>query len=96
MLKHLALLTLVVAASFAHRTRHNSEDDSDADRSEELLISRNEFVLEDVKKFKVETAAEQLKGQDLVDYVNRKQDLWTVSRTGRNSPDSELTLCSIV
>ena len=75
MLKRLSLLLLCVTALSAHRTREQS---SDEDRSDELLLSRNEFVLEDAKNFKVDPAAETLKGQDLVDYVNRKQDLWTV------------------
>ncbi|KAH7727849.1 Protein CPR-6 a [Aphelenchoides avenae] len=74
MLKRLLLLSLCLTALSAHRAR---EESSDEDRSDELILSRNEFVLEDAIKFKVDPAAQELKGQDLVDYVNRKQDLWT-------------------
>jgi cathepsin B len=57
--------------------RQRYVDSSDEDRSDELLLSRSEFVMEDALKFKVDATAETLRGQDLVDYVNRKQDLWT-------------------
>lgn len=57
----------------------NDEDNALSDEEDDLVLSKSTFVMEDAKKLKVEPEAEKLAGQDLVDYVNRRQDLWTVS-----------------
>lgn len=36
-------------------------------------------VLDELRDQKIEQFAEKLTGQDLVDFVNKKQNLWTVS-----------------
>ena len=49
------------------------------ENSEEQYLRRSEQSLESIMNFKVSREAEALTGQELVDYVNREQDLWTVS-----------------
>uniref|UniRef100_A0A914YLX5 Peptidase C1A papain C-terminal domain-containing protein n=1 Tax=Panagrolaimus superbus TaxID=310955 RepID=A0A914YLX5_9BILA len=53
----------------------SSEEVSDDDTTP--VLSRDTFVLDDYRKMKIDYSAEQLSGQTLVDYVNRRQNLWT-------------------
>uniref|UniRef100_A0A914ZHS2 Uncharacterized protein n=1 Tax=Panagrolaimus superbus TaxID=310955 RepID=A0A914ZHS2_9BILA len=53
--------------------------DSLEENNDESVISRETFVLDDYRKMKFDVGAEGLSGQKLVDYVNRRQDLWTAT-----------------
>ncbi|KAE9551517.1 hypothetical protein FO519_005264 [Halicephalobus sp. NKZ332] len=77
--KFLLLFFVVSASAWNYRAKNLRNDDlSDEDDNDfEPVLSKSTFVLEDYKKMKIEPEAESLSGQTLVDYVNRRQNLWT-------------------
>jgi cathepsin B len=76
----LGLVVFVTATNRRYRIHavndFTQDDEDEALDDNELVISRSTFVLDDAKKLKIEPEAEKLSGQALVDYVNRRQDLW--------------------
>lgn len=65
------------------------DDDSDSEEDFEPVLSKSTFVLEDYRKMKIESEAETLSGQALVDYVNRRQNLWTAKLSQKFESYSE-------
>ncbi|KAI1717028.1 papain family cysteine protease domain-containing protein [Ditylenchus destructor] len=54
-----------------------SSSSSSASQEDDQQIRRTSISLNEVMNYKVSREAEQLSGQELVDYVNRHQNLWT-------------------
>uniref|UniRef100_A0AC34FJQ5 Peptidase C1A papain C-terminal domain-containing protein n=1 Tax=Panagrolaimus sp. ES5 TaxID=591445 RepID=A0AC34FJQ5_9BILA len=75
----LLLLILGIAAvnAWNYRASKMEEPDSSEDDNTTPILSRENFVLDDYRKMKIDHDAEQLSGQTLVDYINRRQNLWT-------------------
>uniref|UniRef100_A0A7E4UZY2 Pept_C1 domain-containing protein n=1 Tax=Panagrellus redivivus TaxID=6233 RepID=A0A7E4UZY2_PANRE len=93
------LLALTIAPAFT-RTRHFAKDsylssdevqsfETDDDDDVTPTLSRDTFVLDDYRKLTTDPAAERLRGQALVDYVNARQDLWTARLSDKFESYSE-------
>uniref|UniRef100_A0AC34REF7 Peptidase C1A papain C-terminal domain-containing protein n=1 Tax=Panagrolaimus sp. JU765 TaxID=591449 RepID=A0AC34REF7_9BILA len=71
----LFLSFLVPGLAWNYRAKNLESDESTEDS--DLVLSKSTFVLDDYRKMKIDPEAEALSGQALIDYVNRRQDLWT-------------------
>lgn len=80
---YLLLFAVLVALQSASCRRQRvqepflEESSGDESSGEGVSLRKNTVTLDELLNFKVNRDAETLAGQELVDYVNRKQDLWT-------------------
>ena len=77
-----ALLAFATFSGFARAdgdTEDVSSDEVAGGGGENSFIARVDFPTCKLDSIKIFREAESLTGQSLVDYVNRRQNLWTVS-----------------
>uniref|UniRef100_A0A915ERJ4 Peptidase C1A papain C-terminal domain-containing protein n=1 Tax=Ditylenchus dipsaci TaxID=166011 RepID=A0A915ERJ4_9BILA len=81
----LACLVAVLTSGIAQADSSSSEDDS----NQGILLNSNTVSVEQLLNFKAPREAESLTGQELVDYVNRHQNLWTAKLSEKFSSYDE-------
>lgn len=80
----LLLSLLVLGVSARHFASESDSSSAEDDVTESrLLLSKNNFNRDTYLKTKPSRLAESLKGQDLVNYVNSRQDLWTATTNNK-------------
>lgn len=80
---------LVLFANARRYSADSSSESSDEVSESRLVLSKNSFDKDDYAKSKLPRLSESLSGQDLVDYVNSRQDLWTATSNNKFSTYTE-------
>lgn len=83
------ILGISAVNGWNYRASRMEEPDSSEEDDQNIVLSRDTFVLDDYRKMTIEPSAESLSGQALVDYVNRRQNLWTAKLNERLDSYSE-------
>jgi hypothetical protein len=67
-----------VSARLYSSDSSSSESDESGSNENQLVLTKESFDREAYLRMKIPRSAETLSGQELVDWVNGRQNLWTV------------------
>lgn len=85
-------LLFVGATARRYHDSSSSEEDNGEVSESRLVLSKISFDQDAYSKMKIPRLSESLSGQELVDYINRRQDLWIVSY----SIDSQKAIYNVI
>ncbi|KAI6232251.1 Cathepsin B-like cysteine proteinase [Aphelenchoides besseyi] len=82
MLSKFTVVTLLCLTVVVHAQMFASSE-SDEETNDRLSLDKNNFNHDAYRKMRVSHSAEALEGQELVDYVNGRQNLWTATSNNK-------------